>query len=337
MLSVKKYNSVRQVRFLAIAGMIFSLITTSAAQFAPPAGQPGSTAVKADSSVFVQWASACLVERGYADISDTTLGYADYGMDTAAVGTADLNAVSLGDGGCAILYFDIPLTNGPGFDFAVFENSFNDEFLELAFVEVSSDGIRFFRFGSVSNTQTEIQVDAFGTLDATDLCNLVGKYRGEYGTPSDLEELKDSVGLDISNIIAVRIVDVVGSVDPEYSSYDSQGNIINDPWPTPFESSGFDLDAVGVIHDKNHTDVYEETYGNVIVAAPNPVTDVLRITGVELGGEFVIYDLTGHAVYSSGTVQHGEISISVSGFPKGVLFIRILNGNSVRTLKIIHL
>ncbi len=337
MLLVKKYNSVRQLHIMVTAGMIFFLITKSVAQFAPPAGQPGSTAISTDSSIFVQWASACLVARGYMDISDTSLGYANYGMDTAAVGIADFNVVSLGDGGSAVLYFDTPLVNGSGFDFAVFENSFSDEFLELAFVEVSSDGSRFFRFGSTSNTQTEEQVDTFGTLDATKLHNLAGKYRGGYGTPFDLEELKDSVGLDISNIIAVRIVDVVGSVDPEYGSYDGQGNIINDPWPTPFESSGFDLDAVGVIHDKNHTDVYEKTYGNLIVAAPNPVTDVLKITGIEPGGEFVIYDLTGHAVYSSGAVQHRETSISVSEFPKGVLFIRILNGNNVRTLKIIHL
>ena len=33
-----------------------------------------------------------------------------------------------------------------------------------------------------------------------------------------------------------------------YASYDSQGNIINDPFPTPFETGGFDLDAIGVIH-----------------------------------------------------------------------------------------
>jgi len=337
MVSFKKYNLFRQLHVVAIAGIILLTSVRTVAQFAPPAGQPGSTAIKADSAVFVQWASLCIVHRGYADMSDTAVGYATYGADTAGIGIADNNVVSLGDAGSAVLYFDIPVANGPGFDFAIFENSFSDEFLELAFVEVSSDGSRFFRFGSTSYTQTKDQVDSFGTLDATKLHNLAGKYRGGYGTPFDLEKLKDSTGLDVSNIIAVRIVDVVGSVDPDYSSYDSQGNIINDPWPTPFESSGFDLDAVGVIHDKNHMDVDENPDRNMIVAVPNPVTDVLKITGIELGGEFVIYDLTGHTVYSSGTVQHRETSISVSEFPKGVLFIRILNGNSVHTLKIVHL
>jgi hypothetical protein len=35
-----------------------------------------------------------------------------------------------------------------------------------------------------------------------------------------------------------------------YASCDSQGHQINDPWPTPFPTGGFDLDAVGVIHQK---------------------------------------------------------------------------------------
>jgi hypothetical protein len=43
-------------------------------------------------------------------------------------------------------------------------------------------------------------------------------------------------------------VDVVGSITPAYATYDSQGNMVNDPWPTPYSSSGFDLDAVGVIN-----------------------------------------------------------------------------------------
>ena len=34
----------------------------------------------------------------------------------------------------------------------------------------------------------------------------------------------------------------------DFSSCDFSGHQINDPWPTPFYSSGFDLDAVGVIN-----------------------------------------------------------------------------------------
>ena len=46
----------------------------------------------------------------------------------------------------------------------------------------------------------------------------------------------------------MRIIDVVGSINPEYGSVDRDSNLINDPWPTNFAQSGFDLDAVGVIN-----------------------------------------------------------------------------------------
>jgi hypothetical protein len=46
----------------------------------------------------------------------------------------------------------------------------------------------------------------------------------------------------------VRVVDVVGSINPFHATYDSLGNIVNDPWPTASSSSGFDLDAVGVLN-----------------------------------------------------------------------------------------
>jgi len=46
----------------------------------------------------------------------------------------------------------------------------------------------------------------------------------------------------------VKVIDVIGTIDPQYASRDSFGNIVNDPYPTPFGSCGFDLDAVGVIN-----------------------------------------------------------------------------------------
>ena len=45
-------------------------------------------------------------------------------------GVKYLNGHFVGDGGSAILTFDTPIANGPGFDFAVFENGFSDTFLE---------------------------------------------------------------------------------------------------------------------------------------------------------------------------------------------------------------
>lgn len=52
--------------------------------------------------------------------------------------------------------------------------------------------------------------------------------------------------LDVNAITQVRLIDVVGSINPAYGSTDALGNLINDPWSTPFATGGFDLDAVGV-------------------------------------------------------------------------------------------
>ena len=39
--------------------------------------------------------------------------------------------------------------NGNSWDFCVFENAFNDSFLELGFVEISSNGNDFYKINSL--------------------------------------------------------------------------------------------------------------------------------------------------------------------------------------------
>ncbi|MEY4314839.1 MAG: hypothetical protein RI977_216 [Bacteroidota bacterium] len=219
------------------------------AQFAPAAGQPGSTALRADSSCFTNWAKRCSIQRGLRQINLPDSGFANVGTAAGAEGPAASNGVvSLGDGGIATLTFDPPITNGTGFDFAVFENTFLDTFLELAFVEVSTDSLSWARFPAKSLTQTNTQTPGFGFTQPTKINNLAGKYRHPYGTPFDLEELAMMSNIRINEIRYVRIIDVIGSIDSTIGSKDSEGRLINDPWPTPFPSSGFDLDAVGVIN-----------------------------------------------------------------------------------------
>lgn len=251
------------------------------AQFPPRAGQPGSTAIFKDSSIFKGWAKTCLTQKGYINISDTSVYYlgsnkASVGVDSDATGFPDGQVISLGDGGSAILTFESPVGNGPGFDFAVFENSFNDDFLELGLVEVSSDGNRFVRFPAISLTQTIYQVATFGTLDATKINNFAGKYRAFYGTPFDLDEIKDSLGINLDHVTHVRIIDVIGCISPPYATFDVQGHIVNDPWPTEFNSCGFDLDAVGVINFSLQSTGEKPDAGG-IQFYPNPVKEKLNI------------------------------------------------------------
>jgi hypothetical protein len=264
--------------------------------FPASAGIVGTTAVHKDSSSIVAWAAGCEVDRGYMNIADTSLGLSTFGVTADALGASNPSILSLGDSGSATLTFNGSIFNGPGPDFAIFENSFSDSFLELAFVEVSSDGLNFFRFPATSTTPDTSQIDGFGFTDATHLNNLAGKYRAQFGTPFDLQEMTGIIGLDINDVRFVKLIDCVGSINPLYASYDQFGYPINDPFPTPFPSSGFDLDAIGVMNFSPATDIL--TIENAIKLYPNPTSHFLQIDAN--GFERVeLFDIQGRLILQS--------------------------------------
>ncbi|MFN8278453.1 MAG: T9SS type A sorting domain-containing protein [Chitinophagales bacterium] len=263
------------------------------AQFAPPAGQPGTTAIPQDTPIIIQWAGSCSIQRGLRQINLPDSGYATVGDSVSAVGPAGTNGVvSLGDGGKATLGFSPAISDGTGFDFCVFENSFLDDFLELAVVAVSSDGVHFVRFPATSLTQDTLQTESFGLTDARKINNLAGKYRGGFGTPFDLNELRDSSGIDIQHITHVRITDVVGSIDSSYATRDAFGHKINDPWPTNFPSGGFDLDAVGVL--AHWPTGFVDASNHKLQIFPNPVHHQLHLSAT--ASNLCLYDDLGRLV-----------------------------------------
>lgn len=221
---------------------IFEALYDVQATYAPAAGQEGSTAIAGDSERFVAWATGHASVNYGTDVNESfrtpEKAYGEPG------GGADI--VVLGNGGDITLTFDAPITNGDGADFAVFENSFSDSFLEIAFVEVSSDGVNFVRFDS-AYLGTE-PVAAFGSHSPTLMGALAGTFRALFGSPFDLQWLSNKPEVadgtvDLSAITHVRVVDIVG----DGATTDSFGRAIYDPTPT-VGSGGFDLDAVGVIH-----------------------------------------------------------------------------------------
>jgi hypothetical protein len=307
------------MRTLFIFIIVFYSVNFLHAQFPPAAGMQGSTALHKDSVQWTAWANNCTVQRGFLNIANQSAGTVNSGTEQNACGMAgEGGLLSLGDGGIAILQFPISISNGLGPDFAVFENAFNNTFLELAFVEVSSDGQNFVRFPSISNNDTSVQIGPFGASDASKIHNLAGKYRAGYGTPFDLEELKDSSVIDIENITHVKIIDVVGSILPEYCSRDSRAVIINDPWSTPFNEGGFDLDAVGVIHSSQSSAISQ--LENKIRVYPNPIAQVLMIES-ELAERYELFSFSGQMV-ASGTVN-SKIILDCSDWETGVYVLRI--------------
>lgn len=221
------------------------MVGTNKKSFAPAASIAGSDAISKDDAAIKGWASDFVKPVKFGLNVDEI-----WQTPEKALGPAEGNAtdvVSLGEGGEIVLVFDPPVSDGEGFDIAVFENSFSDNFLELAFVEVSSDGVTFSRFDSwYLGTEP---VGEYGTLKPEDIGGLAGKYRQGYGTPFDLAELKEkpevvSGAVDLQQIKFVKIIDITG----DGSLTDSHGNKIYDPYPTK-ESAGFDLDAAAALNN----------------------------------------------------------------------------------------
>ena len=232
---------------------------------------PTNEGVAIDDPSILGWGGEALIERGPQQIDSTQFGQAEVGSGVDAAGVANFQVVSLGEGGSATYEFDPALGDGPGWDLAIFENGFasgDGFFLELAFVEVSSDGEHYVRFPATSLTDTTQQIGTFDLLYPNQLNQLAGKYEGGLGTPFDLQRLVDSAGIDIQHITHLRIIDVVGQL--ENGRRDQAGRPINDPWPTPFASSGFDLDAMAFRYLGTTSTPEANSPLNEIAIYPNP-------------------------------------------------------------------
>jgi len=179
-------------------------------------------------------------DRGPLDIANPGGGDASFGAPENALGPATndvYDVFSLGDGGFITFYVAGGIHDGPGDDFAVFENGFyapGGLYGELAFVEVSSNGVDFVRFPATCLRSTAVA--GGGTIDPTDYHNLAGKHPLNRGTGFDLAEL------GLSSVSYVRLVDVIGNG----STFDAAGRKVYDPYPTAYASGGFDADALAV-------------------------------------------------------------------------------------------
>jgi len=206
--------------------------------------------------LFFAWASGVSsYER-----SDSDAGFNEPEYALGPVTGDNFDVVSLGDltaaqitagnpSGRITLKFAKPIRNLSGADFVIFENGFisgnntggagiGGVFAELAYVEVSADGVNFQRFNPTSLTPSA--VGAYGTINPTNVHNLAGKHVNAYGdcwgTPFDIGQT------GLSEISYIRLVDVPGS-----GAFKDGGNRpIYDSWRT-FGSGGFDLEAVGSI------------------------------------------------------------------------------------------
>lgn len=208
-------------------------------------GAPSPAVDKASPS-FVGFATGHSSYTPGANVNDS------YKTPVNAYGPIDSSLVVLGDRGSITMTFAAPITDGDGYDFAVFENGFASgaaDYLELGYLEVSSNGTDFVRFDSASRRASPVA--SFGTQLASELGGVGGKDLTGKGTPFDLTLLanKDAVrsgAVDLDRITHVRVQDIQG----DGNDLDAFGRPIYDPDPLT-GSAGFDLSGIGVLNQRD--------------------------------------------------------------------------------------
>lgn len=244
-----------------VSALLLSLSATAATAgiYSGPSqtSHPIDAAIPSNSPLFTEWADEIdasrtfFAPRGSTAISPT--GFNSLG---------DLDATQIAAGnqvGYLTVTFPKGVRNAAGADFAIFENGFafgtpNGLFAELAYVEVSSNGVDFARFPSISTNVAPVTGSgAFAGFDMSNVYNLAGKHAGGFGTPFNLDDLLTHPlvtggSVNLASIQYVKLVDIPGN-----GSYvDSLGNPILDNWMTT-GSGGFDFrlptgQGVGVIN-----------------------------------------------------------------------------------------
>ena len=228
--------------------LILSSGTSLAGIYSAPANDPtnlyDAPIYKTDAAILA-WADTVV---DYSPAPGVSATYQN--PETGYGSLGDLTTEQIAEGvlpGSITVGFETGIGNGAGADFAVFENGFaygspNGLFMELAYVEVSTNGTDFARFNSIStNTEPVAGSGGFSGWDTTNVYNLAGKNQSGWGTVFDLEELVSDplvlCGLlDLNDIQYVRLVDIPGTGD----YLDSLGNPILDAHPTT-GSGGFDF------------------------------------------------------------------------------------------------
>lgn len=310
------------------------------AQFDPQVLFGSKQAIYRDSSIIKGWATICNVSRGWQNYLDTSLGKATVGSEYYGTLKADGSVISLGDSGIAILQFDNPISDKEGPDFCVFENGFtlgnaqSDSHMELAFVEVSSDGIHYVRFPATSYIDTTVQLGNFDGSNATLVDGLAGKYVSGYGTPFDLNIFAALSSINIGKITHVKLIDVVGNKDAQYPARDKNGRKIIDPWPTPFAASGFDLDAVGVINQLYETNVLEKEE-SAIAVYPNPVKmgENIMLNNLKNNAQISLVNKLGVEVFYC--IKNANTMIETNNFDAGIYILTITQNKQTIHQKVV--
>ena len=229
------------------------------------AGPFGSGAIHWQNEDIAVWASEVVEFKPTSTGSDQASGANSLGAsDGSFTSLGDLTSDELDSGlspGRIVVSFSSAISNGPGWDLAVFENAgafFETPFVfgELASIEVSSNGNDFVGFPNESlNVEAgegavgdELLINFgrnFAGINTSNVRNLAGIHPQGFGTVFDFNDLAFTEmvllgSVDLHEIRFVRVTDIPGNG----WFRDSFERPILDAWPTGGDIAGFDLDAI---------------------------------------------------------------------------------------------
>ena len=136
----------------------------------------------------------------------------------------------------------------------------------------------------------------------------------------------------------MKIIDVIGSIDSNFCNYDQYLNKINDPFPTPFPSSGFDLDAVGVIN-QGPVNIILESSENILenfrVINGMVIFDLKSVQKADFKAE--IFDLSGKIIFQKNYKYNLEATqnIDIQSYKNGIYLLNISTQSQSITQKFV--
>jgi outer membrane receptor protein involved in Fe transport len=186
----------------------------------------------------------------------------------------------------------------------------------------------------IINNNVRLEDQEWGTEHAPNLdINSAGEITVIKGA-SSLQYGGDAVGgLVIIEPISVKKDSVFGKT---IFNFDSNGRRINDPWPTAFASSGFDLDAIAVLQNKQ-TGI-KNLRAEIInpICYPNPLhqNENLQIQLASANESTIkIYNRIGQLLMESN-YRSSQIVLPLH-FNESILLLECLQNNQVFKTKII--
>jgi hypothetical protein len=233
--------------------MILTMLLASGNVFAAPGDFDGPYPLNGVTPDVANWWATSVIGSSNQNPPENILGAVDGAW---AIGRPGDGWITVG--------FDQAITNGTGYDFAVWENGFNVGgtgriYAELGYVDVSTDGENWVEFPSA---YLEVE-SGVPNIDPTYVYNLAGNYEAHYipvedreGTPFNLDDILSTDAVlaslvDPNEINYVRLRDIIGGGEggnnwdqATYFGYD-RDHWIHDGIAY---GGGADWDAIGVMN-----------------------------------------------------------------------------------------